>query len=167
MKLKPIRIEGGIAYVTLTRGYTAIIDAADAPLVAGFNWSAMTTSGLIYAQRKDYSSDKPRTVLMHRAIMDEPNGLEIDHIDCNGINNQRANLRVATRSQNMCNRRLSGKNSSGLKGVTWYKRGGKWAAQIFANKQRIHLGYHATPEAAHEAYAEASARLHGDFGRLS
>jgi hypothetical protein len=166
-KVRPIRVEGNIAFVPLTKGYEAVIDAADVHLVDGRNWCAMALRHTAYAQRTDCSGPKPRTVYLHRAIMGEPDGFQVDHIDSDGLNNRRLNLREATGSQNQHNQRLAKHNTSGLKGVTWHKAAGKWQAQIKLKGKQRFLGLHATLEAAHATYAAASAALHKEFGRIA
>ena len=165
MKARPIRIVGDLAYVTLTRGYEAVIDSADVPLVDGFNWCALVHKNAVYARRADCSGIKQRAVYLHRVILGEPDGMDVDHRDGDGLNNRRNNLREATRSQNMCNQRISSRNTHGLKGVHWHKAAGKWQAHIKLNGRNRHLGLFTTPEAAYAAYCDASTRLHGDFGR--
>ena len=164
-KIQEIRIEGNVAFVPLTKGHESVVDAANVPLVAGYKWKALISRGSVYAYRVDTSGLKPRTIRMHRVIMGEPGGLEVDHISGDGLDNRRENLRIATRSQNQHNTRKPAHNTSGLKGVGWAKREGKWRAQIAVDGKGRHLGYFATPEAAHAAYCEASAKLHGEFGR--
>jgi hypothetical protein len=167
MKARPIRIEGDAAYVPLTKGYEAVIDAADAPLVGKFNWCVQVDRKTVYAQRNDYSGGKRRTVYLHRVIMGDPDGFQVDHRDGCGLNNRRTNLRIATPEQNQHNQRISRASTSGFKGVCWDKRSGKWRAKIKSGIKYHHLGYFTMPEAAHAAYAEASARLHGEFGRVA
>lgn len=162
----PIRIEGEIAYVPLTKGYEAVIDAADVPLVEGYNWHADVRSHTVYAMRTDYSGEKKKNFYMHRIIMGEPEGLEVDHEDCNGLNNRRKNMRAATRMQNKHNERIKSNNQSGFKGVGFHKRQGRWRARIMINGQRKWLGYYDTPEKAHASYVKASEALHGEFGRV-
>ena len=164
--IRPIRIEGDLAYVPLTQGREAIIDVADVPLVEGFNWFASVRKNTVYAQRIDRSSHKRRAVYMHRALMCEPSGLHIDHIDGDGLNNCRHNIRVATSAQNSQNKRLAVCNTSGMKGVSREKTTDKWRAQIVVHGKHVSIGRFATPEAAHDAYCKASARLHGEFGRV-
>jgi len=98
--------------------------------------------------------------------MDAPSNLEVDHRDCDGLNNRRSNLRLATMVQNMLNQGCRRDNASGFKGVTWDKGRSKWRAQIALNKKRHYLGLFDEPEAAHAAYAEASVKFHGEFGRV-
>lgn len=159
---RPIRIEGDVAYVPLTKGYEAIIDTADVPLVDGVNWCATVHHSAVYAVRTDLISGRPRRVYMHRIII-PCEGLEVDHVDWNGLNNRRNNLRAATTSQNQYNQRLAKHNTSGFKGVSWNKRREKWRAQIRAGGTRLDLGLFPTREDAHAAYAKASAELHGQF----
>jgi hypothetical protein len=164
--IRPIRIEGNIAYVPLTRGYEAIIDAADVPLVAGHNWCALVRPHTVYAGRGDCTGPTFRTVQMHRVLMGEPDGLDVDHEDGNGLNNTRDNLRPATRPQNQHNARTRSDNTSGYKGVYWSNREGVWKAQIRINGRRKYLGRHDTPEDAYASYCEASKKYHGEFGRI-
>jgi hypothetical protein len=161
IKIRPIRICGDVAYVTLTQGYEAIIDAADVPLVDGHNWHAMKCENTVYGRNKS----SKLSVLLHRLIMKAPLGLEVDHRDGDGLNNRRRNMRIATHSQNMHNTRRNKNNTSGFKGVDFSF--GKWRARIKIKGKKKHLGMFASPEEAHAAYCTASRELHGEFGRTS
>ncbi len=163
--IRPIRIEGNIAYIPLTKGYEAVIDAADVPLVEGFNWCASVRYGIVYAVRHDNTDPNRNFIRLHRLIAGDQKGLEVDHIDGDGRNNRRENLRLATRAQNGRNRRVSKRNTSGFKSVYWCRRAKKWRASIGLSGKTLYLGSFDTPEAAHAAYCEDSARLHGEFGR--
>ncbi len=165
--VRPIRIEGDVAYVTLTKGYEAIIDAADVPLVEGLNWYAHVCEKKIYAVRNETLSGKQKLRLMHRVIMDTPNKMETDHINGDGLDNRRVNLRIATTSQNQANTGAPTTNTSGFKGVSRLKRDEKWRAQIRSNGVKMWLGDFDTPEAAYAAYVAASEKLHGEFGRVA
>jgi hypothetical protein len=162
---RPVRVVGSLAYVPLTRGYEAVIDACDVPLVDEFNWYARPHRKTVYALRNDYSGESPRTVFMHRIIADTPDGFQTDHIDGNGLNNRRDNLRHATNSQNQHNRPAYKTNKSGFKGVCWLKTQKKWQAQISCKGKKHHLGNFDCPELAHEAYVAASKKLHGKFSK--
>lgn len=89
----------------------------------------------------------------------------VDHIDNIGTNNRWANLRLATRSQNLHNRGKTRRNTTGFKGVWRSKQG--FVADISAGKKRTRLGVFATAEAAHEAYCKAAEKLHGKFARVA
>jgi hypothetical protein len=163
--IRPIRIEGQVAYVPLTKGYEAVIDAADVSLVDGRNWQAFVSSSTVYAASKDHSNGKRKSVLMHRVIMGDPERFHVDHRDGNGLHNRRENLRHATRAQNNRNKRTPQNNTSGFKGVYWHKIARKWRAKIAFNGRSKHIGLYDTVEDAHAAYREASVKYHGEFGR--
>ena len=90
---------------------------------------------------------------------------EIDHKDGNTCNNRFLNLRPASRADNCQNRGIHRNNTSGVKGVSFYKRNGKWRCRIAVNNKAIHLGYFVTIEEASEAYANAAREHFGDFAR--
>jgi len=89
----------------------------------------------------------------------------VDHIDGDKLNNQRDNLRVATDSQNVCNKRMQRNNTTGYRGVQ--KSGKKWSAGIDVNGIHTHLGVFATPEEAAQAYDVAALHYHGEYARLN
>lgn len=93
----------------------------------------------------------------------------IDHRDRDKANNVFTNLREATNSQNGCNRSKTCKNTSGFKGVYLYKADGRqyYTGQVQIEGRRISIGYHPTPEVAHQAYAEAAKLHHGKFAHTS
>ena len=90
----------------------------------------------------------------------------IDHVNGDPSDNRIANLRCATRSENMRNRKHNSNNTSGFKGVSWNKSVKKWQAAIRLNGKRHHLGVFDTADAAYKRYCEASKVLHGEFGRI-
>lgn len=97
---------------------------------------------------------------------DIPENLFVDHIDCNVKNNDISNLRLVTHHQNQCNHRLSKSNKSGLKGVSWDRKGEKWMTSIKINRKSIYLGRYNTKEEAYEAYKEAALKYHGEYARF-
>lgn len=163
--LRPIRIEGNVAYIPLTKHFEAIIDTADVPLVDDRNWCAAVRPNGTYAVSKGRCDGKMIGVHLHRVILSAPAGMQADHIDGDGLNNRRSNLRLATPSENARNQRRSRDNTSGFKGVWWHKGRRKWQAQIMAGGRQQYLGLFNTAEAAHAAYCEAAKSLHGEFAR--
>ncbi len=163
---RPVRIDGDVAYVPLTQGYEAVIDTCSVGVVSGANWAVKKTPWNIYARARMVIDGKARDVFMHRLILSE-GGKETDHKDCNGLNNRLCNLRIATTAQNQFNQRLRRDNSSGVKGVYWCKRTKRWRAHIKQNGKHIYLGGYKEKHEAAAAYAEASKRLHGEFGRTA
>lgn len=171
---RQIRIDGDTAFVPLTQGYEAIVDAADVPAVERRNWLASVVRRRDGSIRTVYAATRePRgpyrqtTIYMHRLLTGTAAGLETDHRDGDGLNNRRTNLRVATKAQNMHNQRLPENNTSGVKGVSRDKWSGKWHARIGLNGKRKSLGYFEDLDAAAAAYARASSELHSSFGRVA
>lgn len=163
--VRQVQIEGDLAFVPLTRGYVAVIDAADAEIVGQHNWMAfvMTGRNMVYASTNIGGRKNHRTVLMHRLIAGEPKGLQVDHRDGDGLNNRRENLRAATHADNQRNSRTPVTNSSGFKGVSLCNGGPKWQARISVDNITRYLGVFETKEEAAEAYMKAAQRLHGEF----
>lgn len=161
--IRPIRIEGNDAFVTLTKGYVAVIDAADVHLFYGQNWGVFPRPGVTYATRGENGT----TTYMHRIIMRPEKGFVVDHIDNDGLNNRRSNLRIVTQAENLWNSRVKRTSASGIKGVKWDAERGKWMARIRKHGRQHFLGRFPTMEDAQAAYAAASAELHGKYGRIS
>lgn len=164
MTNKPIRVDGDVAYVPLTKGYEAVIDAADVDLVSAYSWRALVRKDTVYAQAQTARPNRV-ALLLHRVVIGAPSGLHVDHKDGDGLNNRQSNLRLATRGENSRNCRLSRANTSGLKGASYDKRSRRWQSYIRVKGKMKHLGLYDSAEAAHRAYCRASETLHGDFGR--
>ena len=157
--IRPIRIRGGLAFVPLTQGKVAVIDVADIPLVEGFNWYAAKNRNTFYAQRAEAGS----VVMMHRVILNAPEGSEVDHRNHNGLDNRRStNIRLATKSQNQINV-AARHNSTGQKGVHYVAEKKRWVATIRIDGARRYLGMYPSPELAGAAYAQAALDVHADF----
>jgi hypothetical protein len=92
---------------------------------------------------------------------------ELDHINGVKTDNRLNNLRIATRKQNTANVPLRQDSSSGFKGVSWHKEKGRWRAHITVDGRHLSLGYHSTPELAHQAYLKAANIHFGPFMRAS
>ena len=149
--------------ILLTKGLSTLIDDADFDFLSQWKWFAGSgRGGLYYAKRNsEYKrGEKRRTIFMHRVLCGS--ALEVDHIDGNSLNNQRANLRPCTRSENCANRKKPKHNKSGHKGVTWHKATGKWRATI---KSKIHLGLFDNFSDAVAAYKSAALKSFGQFSK--
>ncbi len=151
-----------VRYIPLTKGLFATVDAADYEWLSQYKWTALVTGGKVYAIR----SEKSMTILMHRQIMNPPRGMVIDHINGNGANNCRCNLRTCTCQQNLCNTRPRGGRSK-YKGVRYDKRRNKWIAEIYHKGKRYYLGSFDNEIEAARAYDAKAADLFGPYARLN
>lgn len=152
--------------IELTQGKVAMVDDADYEWLNQFKWCASWSGNLVYAMRQMKQPDgRFRHTKMHRLILGVAAGVQVDHIDCNGLNNVRANLRAATNQDNQHNKTMYSNNTSGFKGVSWHKHRQLWYAQIRLNGKTISLGYFSTREEAAARYDLAAHELFGDFAR--
>jgi len=155
----------------------AIVDPCDFASLSKYTWLLDCEYGSRRAIRLAGTVCGHISVHMHRQILaDELEAkssallvkLFIDHINCNALDNRRANLRIVTRMQNAKNRSKSKKKCSSVyKGVHWNKSGKKWGAMIRANRKPIYLGYFTDEIEAAKAYDEAAKKYHGEFACLN
>lgn len=161
--------QGSMKEVPLTKGMFAFVDDEDFFKLKKGKWHARIGRKTAYAGRVGKKDDgESRIVLMHRAILkltDEP--VCVDHIDGNGLNNQKSNLRICSAQQNLRNSGLRRDNSTGYKGVSFSISNKGFMATIRYNNKKIYLGTFLTPEEAARAYDEAAKRLHGEFARTN
>ena len=149
--------------IPLTRGYSTVIDDCDRDLVQ-YRWTTMVMKTNLYARSKC----KEECILLHRIILERklgqpiPREMYTDHIDGDGLNNRRDNLRLATSSENNVNRR-SDNSMSKYRGV--YPNGAGWMARI--GRKCEYLGTFRTQEEAARAYNDAAREKWGQFARLN
>lgn len=157
-------------YVPLTRGFQAVIDDDDLPLVEGISWQAMKgqRSRTVYAKGFTKGSQHTRKLVsMHRLIVGAQPGQLVDHIDMDGLNNQRSNLRIVDYVKNARHRSMLRNNSSGFRGVTFVRGRERWVSRIGVGGTHVFLGYFKTKEEAALAYNEAALRLYGPDAQLN
>lgn len=169
------RLQGCVVIeIELSPGKVATIDDIDADLT-DFRWYARKQrekTFYAYTHSSDITKNRKTMEAMHRVILERKLGRQLrggevtDHIDGNGLNNCRDNLRPASYMQNAHNRREYSNNSSGYKGVSWRKKEQKWGAKICIKGKQKHLGLFDTPEEAHAAYCEAAEKYHGEFANF-
>jgi hypothetical protein len=152
--------------IPLTRGFVAIVDDEDAERMASRKWSVKFGKRTQYAQTN--ANTVPNTTLrMHRLIMDAALGQHVDHIDGNGLNNTRANLRFCTNAENSMNRRKRLGVTSQYKGVSWYSKKEIWGADIWIDGRTKNLGTYVLETDAARAYDAAARWLFGEFAQLN
>lgn len=152
-----------MAEVPLTQGKIALINDADLLLISPYTWCAQHTRHHWYAITFIGSGHTARRrVSMHRLLMSAPPGIQVDHIDGDGLNNQRSNLRLGTNGQNQANRRTAF-GASRFKGVNREKRGKPWRAAIKVDGRKIHLGAFENEIEAARAYDRAALERFGEF----
>ena len=154
--------------IPLTKGQFAIVDAEDYEKLAGYKWYAEKKGRTFYAERTDRGVRKNRNIPMHREILGAPKGKIVDHINHNGLDNRRANLRLVTIEQNTWNtRKKSGHCSSQYKGVSWQKSSGRWKSIIVYKGKWIFIGYFDDEELAAKAYDAKARELFGEYAALN
>lgn len=159
--------------IYLNNNLIAFVDEIYYDYINQWNWFEHKRQNRLYsyAIRNHQLGDNNIPRLMHRLIWfrnipDNPD-LEIDHIDGNGLNNLKENLRTATRSQNGINRGPNSRNMSGYKGVTWNRARLKWQAQIGLRKEIIKLGVFRDVKGAARAYNRAAYHYFREFAWLN
>jgi len=167
------RLRYGYAFrkIPLTQGKYAIVDPEDYKKLAKYNWYAKRCDRRFYAERwgKRKQGSIIRTdIKMHQVIMGTAEGKVIDHINHNGLDNRKANLRFATTQQNTWNKRKQkGNYSSQYKGVHWVKSENKWRAVITCNSKVIYIGRFDDEKAAARAYDDKAKELFGEYAALN
>ena len=163
MRMPILPVGPSIAYVPLTQGQFAVVDAEDVHLVQDCTWHA-----LYHPRTRSYyaKSSCCGRVLLHRLVMGESDSsVMVDHRSGVTLDCRKGNLRRATAAQNATNKRRRSDSKSGLKGVK--RSNSRWIARIQVNGRESYLGTFDTPELAHAAYCDAAARFQGEFARAA
>lgn len=154
--------------IPLSQGKAALIDDGDVGLVEGYRWHAVKIGNNWYASTCRRVDGKPKTTYMHRLIL--PDAKIVDHINHDGLDNRRDNLRACDRNgQNIAAARFV-HSVSGYRGVRRHPNAGRvkpYQARIKVNGKTIYLGYFATPEDAARAYDEAARHHFGGFAAVN
>ena len=157
----PYRVEGDVAIFTTRNNEEFFTDVEDAERVSVFTWEIDSPRDYVVSKIKD------KRVYLHHFIIPNRTLEMIDHIDRNKRNNTKANLREATRSNNMHNAIFNPGAHSKYKGVTLCKRNNKWYARISCHPHTYHLGYYEKEIDAAKAYNDAAIELCGEFALIN
>lgn len=147
--------------IPLTQGLFSKVDDADYDWLNQWKWYAVRDRRSVYAKRESMG----KGILMHRVILETPEGMQGDHINGNGLDNQRGNLRNCTPTENRRNRIKSIKNGVKYKGV--HPHYGKFRALIRVDGKMLHLGNFSTQDEAALAYNNGAIKYYGEFANLN
>ena len=150
-------------YIKLTQGYKCKVDDEDWELLKNYNWHVtIPKSSTKYAKRRIGH----RNIFMHRIITNCPINMVVDHIDGNGLNNQRSNLRIVSRAQNCQNSNHQKRNTTRYKGVV-KRPGGKYEVNIFKSKKAYYLGRYDCKHEAALIYKNKAIELFKEYAKLN
>jgi hypothetical protein len=154
--------------IALTQGKVTCVDDDDYDSISKHRWRACKGNKTWYAKAYIKGSDgKTRDTPMHRFLLGVTKKQSIvDHIDTDGLNNTRINLRICTQSENLRNRGKQANNTSGYKGVSYDARDKVWLATIKLHGKQIRIGRFKYADLAYSAYRIMAHELHGEFARF-
>lgn len=154
--------------IILSKGKYALVDDEDFEFLSQWKWCCDSRGYAVRSEKMTIvgSSNRP-LVRMQRVILDAPNDKLVDHINGDTLDNRKHNLRLATKSENMRNRKMAKNCKSGFKGVWFNKKRQRWIAYIKTNGQSRVLGHFKDRLEAAHVYNQVAEQLFGEFARLN
>ena len=154
--------------INLTNGMKAFVDDEDFDYLSNYNWRALKNGKTHYAVFGKRINGIYSTTWMHRMIMGvKKREDEINHIDHNGLNNQKNNLRQTTHRNITIQRSVTDRKQTKYKGISFHKPSNKWRARISVNGKTKYLGYYESAVEAAKAYDDAQLLHFGEFSNLN
>lgn len=152
--------DGKYCVLLSSRGEQFLIDWDDHERISRYTW---------HLGKRGYpvTHIKRKTHPLHRVLLDFPDGYDVDHISGDKLDNRRANLRVCTHQENMCNQKMRNTNTSGYMGVSYLRCAGKYEAYVHCDGKKHYLGLFASPREAAIARDKAAHTLFGQYARLN
>lgn len=152
--------------IKLTKNKYALVDDEDYDFLNQWKWHYHSMG---YASRRKWikGQNRQESILMHRFLMNTPVGMDTDHINRNKLDNRRSNLQICTKGLNHQRAKLQSNNTTGYKGIVWYKPTNRWRVAIKFNKKGIHLGYFKELTEAISAYNNKALELFGSMAVLN
>lgn len=159
--------------IPLTKGKFALVDDEDFDFINQWKWHINTNGYAVRSEHIAGSSEggliphgRHKNLFLHRVLTKTPQGMVVDHINRDKLDNRRSNLRICTHQENTFNQTVK-KGSSIYKGVCWDNRAQKWMSYIHPDKKMKFLGYFPTERWAAMAYDIAAKDLFGKFAKLN
>ncbi len=149
--------------IPLTQGRFAIVDDDVYEWASKHKWFTQRSGRRFYACRRVGKQNAQTQLFLHREILNAPKGIMVDHINGDGLDCTRGNMRLASNAENQHNTPKRVNNTSGYKGVSFHRPNGKWRASLQLHGKQIHVGYFSAIEDAVIAYDQAALRYHGEF----
>jgi len=152
--------------ILLSQGSYAIVDDSDFHLVSKLNWHLNKKTN-VHLYAKSSKKINGKQIHMHRLIMNANKGEEVDHINHNGLDNRRSNLRIVNSFQNHQNSKKQINSASIYKGISYAKDHKKWRARIWVDGKKIHLGYFKNEIDAAKAYDRAALKYYSEYAYIN
>jgi hypothetical protein len=152
--------------IKLTQSKVALVDNEDFDFVSQHKWCAHKHRNTYYAGTYIIRDGCKKYIHMHRLLMEAKKGQIVDHVNENGLDNRRENLRFATNSQNLHNSSIT-RGTSKYRGVYLRKGTNRWHSQIKVNNKQIHIGYFSNEIDAAKAHDQAALKYFGEFAKLN
>lgn len=146
--------------IQLTKNNFAEIDDDDFEVIKNYKWVTLNSRGRLYAISSWYENGVKKHILMHRLILGVEKGMCVDHIDGNGLNNKKENIRICSHGENMRNSKPRKHSQTGIRGVRFDF--GKYFGRVYFNKKRYQKVFSNIEDAAKWA-SEKRKELHGEF----